>query len=334
MSEALADPKLQDEGGRIAALHRYEVLDSEPEEQFDKVTALIRTVLSVPISTVSLIDADRQWLKSCAVRDGVSLGIEMPRNASFCTHTIKSREPLIISDTLLDPRFVENEAVTGAPYIRSYLGVPLQTPDGYNVGSLCAIDIVPRDFSGEQVDMLKAFAAIVVDELELRNIARIDSLTGAVSRRGFLEETGKALSTFARHGLESSLIMFDIDHFKSINDKYGHAVGDVVLRSVSSVCEVLARNTDVFGRLGGEEFAILLRDTSTAGAMVAAERYRAEFARLNFDDYPDLYFTASFGVAGIAVDQTPESWLAAADKALYVAKRGGRNQCCLADYSD
>ena len=320
------DPKLHDETARQAALDRYDVLDTPPEEPFDRITALVRTVLDVPISTVSLIDRDRHWFKA---QTGLDFN-ESSRDISFCTQTIRTHEPLVIPDTRADPRFASNPAVIGPPSIGSYVGVPLQTPDGYNIGSLCAMDHVARNFTPHQIDMLKSFAGIVVDELELRSLARLDQLTGAISRRGFLEEAGRAIARLSRYDSPAALIMFDIDHFKLINDSYGHPSGDAVLSAVGACCRSLIRECDSFGRLGGEEFAILLPDTGRTNARAAAERCREALALMPIPGHPEIHITASFGVATLTPNATLEQWLAAADAALYAAKRNGRNQCQVA----
>jgi GAF domain-containing protein len=148
----LEDVKLHDEPGRLAALHRYEILDTPKESSFERITGLVKTVLNVPMCAVSLIDTDRQWFKSCV---GLTVS-QTTRNISFCTHTIMERQPLHIPDATLDARFAENPLVTGDPFIRSYLGVPLSTPDGYNIGSLCAIDTKARTFSIDQIAVLQS----------------------------------------------------------------------------------------------------------------------------------------------------------------------------------
>lgn len=323
----MTDAKLQDEPGRLAALHRYEVLDTPKESAFERITGLVKTVLNVPMCAVSLIDTDRQWFKSC-------VGLTAPQTArdiSFCTHTIQRREPMNIPDATMDDRFRDNPLVTGDPHIRSYLGVPLSTPDGYNVGSLCAIDVKPRDFSPEQVGVLSSFAALVVDELELRRIAQTDHLTGASTRRSFSLELEKALAQYRRSGVRAALIMLDIDHFKKINDTYGHPAGDVVLKSVAAELGKQLRSNDTLGRLGGEEFGILLRDTDGATAGDIAERFRLALERVNIDHEPKLSVTASFGLSMLdeSVDSV-DAWMSSADGALYEAKRGGRNRCCKA----
>jgi GAF domain-containing protein len=179
----VSDCKLSDEQGRLAALNRYEVLDTGPEKPFDKITGLVQNVMNVSIAAVSLVDVQRQWFKSI---QGLEVA-ETPRNVAFCHHTIQRREPMVVTDASLDPRFSDNPPVTGEPYIRAYTGVPSETPDGCNLGSLCAIDYRPRQFDAQQVAILTSFAKLVVDELELRQVASTDGLTGAPTRRGFME---------------------------------------------------------------------------------------------------------------------------------------------------
>ena len=323
----MVDAKLQDEPGRLAALHRYEVLDTPREAPFERITGLVRAVLSVPISTLSLIDSDRQWYKSCVGMDSMDL----PREFSFCTHTIQAREPLVVPDTLQDARFARYPTVTGEPFIRSYLGVPLSSPDGYNLGALCALDVKPRDFSPGQIEVLKSFAALAVDELELRKIAQIDSLTGAATRRSFLLEMEKTISKFLRRGQAASLLTMDIDHFKRVNDTFGHPAGDAVLRTVSNRLQAILRKEDLLGRLGGEEFGILLPDIDLHQAFLVAEKLRGALQDTPVLLSEALQVTASFGIAALEVDSaSPELWLSKADQALYSAKRTGRNKCCVA----
>ncbi|HEX8382493.1 MAG TPA: sensor domain-containing diguanylate cyclase [Sphingomonas sp.] len=326
----MTDAPLLDEEARLSALHRYDVLDSAPEAQFDKIVDLVRTVFRVPIATVTLVAQDRQWFKA---RLGLAAS-ETPRGVSFCTHTIQQREALVVPDAHADPRFASSPLVVGDPFVRSYAGVPLRTPDGYNVGALCAMDTQPRDFSPAEIAILANFASLVVDEFELRQIARRDQLTGALTRRGFVEQAAKEIARHQRYGRPGSLLMLDVDHFKSVNDTYGHPAGDQVLRLLADLCGEAMRPNDVLGRIGGEEFALLLPETDAAEALVAADRFRALIAARPFTlaDGTALPITASFGVAELNRDiDGVDSWLAAADAPLYAAKRGGRNRCCLAE---
>ncbi len=318
------NPDGGDEAGRLSALRRLDVLDTAPEAPFDKIVGLVRTVLSVPIATVTLVDAHRQWFKA---RAGLAAG-ETPRRYSFCTHTVAARAPLMIEDALLDARVAGSPLVTGEPHIRAYLGVPLITPDGHAVGALCALDTVPRTFAPTQVDLLANFANLVVDELELRQIAVTDQLTGAMSRRGFLDAAAREVARCRRYGRTGSIAMLDVDHFKRINDRHGHAAGDAVLRRLGSLCAETMRPNDVFGRLGGEEFAILLAETPADQSMIAMERLRKAIATTAFDigGGERLAVTASIGVADLGTSETADAWLAAADSGLYQAKANGRNR--------
>lgn len=317
--------KLNDETGRLAALRRYAVLDTPAEEPFDKLTELVRNVLGVPIAAVSLIDAERQWFKSIA---GLA-ACETSREVSFCAHTIKRHEPLVVPDTALDLRFAKNPLVTGEPWIRSYLGIPLETPDGYNLGALCAIDTRPRHFDASQIAVMQSFADLVLNELELRQIAMSDGLTGAMTRRGWVEAAEREIARAKRHGTEASIIVLDADHFKLVNDVYGHPAGDAVLRTISQRCRDALRDSDLLGRIGGEEFAVLLPETGAQGATELAERLREAIVASPVDaNGTPLRVTASFGICALGDRiRTVEAWLALADGPLYEAKAAGRN-CC------
>ncbi len=157
-----------DDQARVEALREYGILDTEAEESFDRVTRLVARVLEVPIALVSLVDVDRQWFKSCVGLDVT----QTPRDVAFCTHAIMSDEVFVVPNVLADERFRDNPLVTDGPNIRAYAGAPLLTGHGFRLGTLCAIDTRPRQFSHSQLDTLRDLAAMVVDELELRRAAR------------------------------------------------------------------------------------------------------------------------------------------------------------------
>ena len=180
---------------RLAALQRYDVLDTPPEEAFDRITRLTKTVLRMPIVTVTFIDAQRQWFKS---RQGMK-DSETLREIAFCNEAIKQQGPFIVPDALRDPRFADNPSVTGEPHIRFYGAVPLRTRDGYTIGTLCSIDRAPRELSSEEVGLLTDLAHMVMDELELRVLATTDCLTGVLSRRAFRDEAARDFALARRH---------------------------------------------------------------------------------------------------------------------------------------
>ncbi len=152
------------EAARLAALTRYEILDTDSEENFDRVTALAARIFEVPIALVSLIDKDRLWFKSCVGLDAESMG----RDGAFCDYTIRQDEVFVVSDAAADPRFCGCAVVVGAPFIRFYAGAPLITSDGFRLGALCILDTVPRMLSQSQAASLQDLAAVIVRELESR----------------------------------------------------------------------------------------------------------------------------------------------------------------------
>lgn len=311
------------EESRLAALRRYEILDSPPEEAFDRITRLVRSVLQVPMSVVSLVDRDRQWFKS---RQGVA-ATQTARNISFCNYTIRDTEPLIVADALADPRFAKSPLVRGEPHIRFYAGVPLCTHDGHNLGALCAMDTRPRNLSAEQVEMLADLARLVVDELELRLIASVDSLTGVMTRRALIDAGRRDVARALRYSRNLSCLMIDADHFKAVNDRFGHAVGDLVLQGIAATCRLQLRAGDYLGRIGGEEFAVILPETGSDEAFEVAERLRKAIAAEPIaGPAGDVRVTASIGAATLARPQDLETLMANADAALYAAKADGRNR--------
>jgi len=154
----------KDESGRLHALESYGILDTAPEEDLDALTRLTAELLDVPIALVSIVDRDRQWFKS---RYGLDVP-ETPRDVSFCGHVVCDDRALVVGDALSDERFRDNPLVTGDPTVRFYAGLPLRTPDGHVLGTLCAIDRRPRALSAAQQKQIEVLAGQVMARLELR----------------------------------------------------------------------------------------------------------------------------------------------------------------------
>ena len=194
------------------------------------------------------------------------------------------------------------------------------------------ISIVPiKNESGE----VAYFAAIERDltehkmlESRLEVLASTDMLTGLPNRLATMNKAAKEFARTKRYNRPLSIVMIDIDHFKSINDNHGHAAGDQVLQNVGNICSDTLRDSDVLGRIGGEEFILLLPDTPKSNAEQVAERMRARLANttIKYGEL-ELTITASFGVASFTVDDgSLEEIIERADTAMYAAKNGGRNQ--------
>ena len=313
------------ERDRLDALDRLDVLDTPPEPEFDRIARLIKNIFGVDIAIVSMIDAHRQWYKACI---GMPVS-EVPRNESFCKLTIREAEPVIAPDATRDPRFRDSPYVQGEPFIRFYAGVQLRTSEGHAIGTLCAIDSQPHDFGDREIDILRDLAAVVMTEVELKQLAATDVLTGALSRRAFKEDGANAVALSQRHDNHLSCIAVDLDYFKKINDTYGHAAGDKVLTVAAGILKEHLRQSDIVARIGGEEFAILLPHTSQAGALEAAEKLRQRIEATAVDiGGRKIGVTASFGVSQLDSDAKDiDSLLARADTALYEAKAKGRNKC-------
>jgi diguanylate cyclase (GGDEF)-like protein len=161
-------------------------------------------------------------------------------------------------------------------------------------------------------------------------LATVDALTGCLNRRAFMERLERELDRVSRYQTEFSVLMIDLDRFKTVNDSRGHLVGDSVLRQMGDLLRREVRSVDLAARYGGEEFVIVLPETDTEGALVFAERLRKRVQQANFAEMGDpLNITVSIGVACASSDEdvpTPDSLIERADEALYRAKNQGRNR--------
>ncbi len=159
------------ENERLESLRVLNILDTPHEERYDRITRLVAKFFQVPVAYVSLVDRNRQWFKS---KQGFDI-CETPRDISFCGHTILRDDTLVIPDATRDPDFADNPVVTGPPGVRFYAGHPLSGPGGYKIGTLCILDMKPKEFGPEKVKELKDFAAMVEHELNLVDALRLQS---------------------------------------------------------------------------------------------------------------------------------------------------------------
>ncbi|WP_019603998.1 GGDEF domain-containing protein [Teredinibacter turnerae] len=197
--------------------------------------------------------------------------------------------------------------------------IPLTDTRG-QVNHIC---LIIYDVTEVAVNRLQLQAA----NAKLHTLSRTDGLTGLLNRKSWETELHVEFRRFQRHQHGSSLLMFDIDHFKKVNDTYGHPTGDEVIRRTAKVVKDALRDIDVAGRYGGEEFAVILTDTDANGAKVVAERLRTTIEQLTINhEGNSLQFTISLGIAELNPAITdPGAWIEAADRALYKAKHAGRN---------
>lgn len=313
----------KNEEKRINALRRYNILDTAPETEFDNIIRLVQSTFKVPMAAISFIDTDRQWFKAAY---GLDIS-ETPRDIAFCDHTIRDESVMIVPDAKSDRRFDSNPFVTSDPGIMCYMGAPLKTPDGQNIGSLCVIGTEPRDFSAAEAEILEGFATLVVSQLELRQTANLDTLTHVMSRGAFLDQVDAAVKAYKSQAIGATLAILDIDKFKELNDRYGHPVGDKILQEFVNSCLASLRSEDLVGRLGGDEFAILLRGVTPTIAASILSRVHENLSEIKLQSHPEIKVSASIGHCAISDDiEDRNTWLQKADEALYNAKNAGRSR--------
>lgn len=310
------------EAKRLETLRSLGILDTAPEERFDRVTRLAKRLFGVEIVLVSLVDANRQWFKS---RQGLD-ATETPRDISFCGHTILRNEVLVVNDALDDERFHDNPLVSGDPKIRFYAGYPLQAPNGEKLGTLCLIDPAPRGLDPDELELLGDLAGMVEGEFAALEAATIDSLTGLTNRLGFETIAAHALAATQRQERPLTLLFVDLDRFKQINDRFGHAEGDRALVSIARILQDTFRGSDVVARMGGDEFCVLLTLTGAADTKRPLEGLEEAVATWNETNGSDFDLAYSVGLVEYDPERHREvaDLLAEADGAMYAHKQARR----------
>lgn len=341
MEEMISVPRPKNESERLAALRRYRQLDRVAEKDFELLTKVAAEICDVPFALISLVDDDH-------VSSVASIGMPnaiYERDQTCCSWAILQDGMLEIPDLSLDQRTARLRFLT-EDGMRMYAGTSLSTKDGFHIGTLCVLDRQPRVLSDHQRELLSGLARQVMALLDLRaheqmltealarerHLASVDMLTGLLNRRVLFERFNAEIDRSRRYNAPLSLALIDLDHFKVINDTFGHAAGDAVLSSVGEIINSSIRSSDIAGRYGGEELCIVLPQTTAEGAYALAESLRKliEESVLTVDS-KNITVTASIGVATWKTDcKDAQQILAAADEALYNAKRDGRNKTVLA----
>jgi diguanylate cyclase (GGDEF)-like protein len=343
----------ENERERLRELERYRILDTLPEQAYEDLVKIAAGICGTPMALVSLIDHERQWFKA---RTGIDAP-ETPRDIAFCAHAINQPDELfIVQDARVDERFSDNPLVTEDPNIRFYAGAPLVTPSGYALGTLCVIDREPRELEPFQIEAMRGLSRQVVALFELRRAHRelrhhveernwyeqqlrdyqkdleqenlhltrqsgTDALTGVANRHA-LNAALEWRFERAREGERLHLAIVDIDHFKAINDRHGHQVGDQMLVAVARVLREQCADQATVARAGGEEFMLLLPGVDGTAATAWCERIRAAVATMD----AGIAVTVSMGLADYREGDSPNELYVRADRALYAAKSGGRNR--------
>jgi diguanylate cyclase (GGDEF)-like protein len=333
-------PQPPDEAERLAALHRLPLLDTPPDEDFDFLVELAARLCDAPHAFFSLVDADRVWIKASA---GHYVPSATAREDSLCAWSILEDGGLSIPDLAADARSATLPTTLGPPRFRMYHGVNVTTAEGHRLGALCVLDTRPRTLDLDQRRVLSRLARQAMALVELRaqqrqlahahaqieTLASVDELTGLAHRRVLMERLGQEVERARRFGAPVSVVLIDLDQFKTVNDLYGLAVGDQVLRNVGMQLKSHLRSLDVAGRHAGEQLCLVLPGTPPGGGLEVANSLRETIAGyVHRCDRQILSVTASFGVSGLEPGATGSvsALLKAADAALQRAKEHGRNR--------
>ncbi|WP_198299174.1 GGDEF domain-containing protein [Bordetella genomosp. 13] len=308
------------EQARLDALADLQVLDGGPDALFERIARLARAALRFPIGYVSIIGRHHEIIKTRTALP-VSTG---SRETAFAAYALHSPEPLVVPDTTEDPRFARFPQVVDAPHIRACWSTPLATRAGMQVGALSLLDHVPRPATAEALATLKDFGRLAAECMELRAQASTDVLTGVQSRRAFLAEGERVFNSRLPERQALSCVILDLDDFRRLNDALGHDAGDDALRQIGGILRESLRPDTSIGRIGGEEFAVLLPGEGLHGAHTVSERLRRHLERLADQGFPGL--SASCGLAErIASDRGFTDLLDRASQQAYVARHAGRN---------
>ncbi|NVK56708.1 MAG: GAF domain-containing protein [Alteromonadaceae bacterium] len=260
-------PQLPDENERIKTLQNLNILDTPPEERFDRITKLASRIFQVPIALVSLIDTDRQWFKSSA---GLS-ACETERDISFCGHAIEHDDIFIIENATEDHRFFDNPLVTGEPHIRFYAGCPLVHPNGHRLGTLCLIDQKPRTLSDTFRKTLYDLAAVAQLELIENQLTKVDDETGFHNQSGFLEIGNIILPVCDELNLPVSAAIIEIDGLEALQHLSPYTA---VLSIIADTFNLEYRSSDLVCRYDQNTFCSLVTNACRETTFATANKVR------------------------------------------------------------
>ncbi len=306
-------PIPMNEYDRLEALLELDVLDTPPNERLDEIVGLAADLCGAPMAALSLVDSNRQWFKS-------SRGLpcsETSRDDAFCAHTIMSESVMVVSDARTDARFFDNRLVTEEGF-RFYAGAPLISLSGHAIGTICVIDTVARSIEPWQQKMLEILARQAMAQLQLhrlvddhndvlddldmahRNLhflATHDPLTGVLNRRAVTDLIDGLAVANAGRSVASALMFIDLDHFKDVNDAYGHEAGDRVLVTIADRIHLGARGDDAVARLASDEFVVVIPNAARYAPEALARRLHEAIAVPVEHQGASISVSASIGIA-------------------------------------
>jgi diguanylate cyclase (GGDEF)-like protein len=268
-----AAPFASDETGRLFALQELRLLDTPPEARFDRVVQLAARITGAPIGIMSVVAERRIFFKSSygTKPARIQLG-QPPREYWFCSHIVASGLPLVVADARDDDRFRDITTVTADPGLVAYAGVPIRAFGGQIIGALAVLDTQVRRFPESDVAALADLATLIEAELSPLPYVTTDALTGTMNARSF-ERLGDRMLEFGDgRGLVSVMLRADVAGLDHINRTHGSEIGDRVLVDAAQLLERTVRGSDLLGRIGSDEFGILLVGADTNAARLVIDR--------------------------------------------------------------
>lgn len=328
------------ENQRLKELYELDILHDEPDAVLQEVVEKTAKIFDVPVSVISLVLENRQWFKThVGLPKDLNECRQTPREISFCTHVVESRQPLVITNAPKDERFSNNSLVIQQGF-RFYAGVPLMTRNKNVIGTLCIYDYKERQFFDDDIRLLSLFADRAMAQFELkrdlaearrekeryRYLSIMDTFLDIYNRQFLMDMVEAECRRSHRFRRPFAFLLLDVDHFKQINDHYGHMIGDHVLQDIVKIIKASVREVDIIGRFGGDELAVAMPEADSEIAHKVAERLKDAVAGHRFFyQGQKVDVTVSIGI-GSADAASMEEVLQSADRALYKAKGQGRNQ--------
>lgn len=326
---------------RLLAVRSLNAIHNSPTPELEILAELARSVFETPYAAINIIDEDWQRIAGQA---GLKIA-ECSRDMSICTRVVFDDELLVLPDLMEEPELKAAPFVLDDPYFRFYAGAPVRLENGLPVGAFCVLDQKPRRFSPGEEESLMRFAQIAsallrlqksnllmgIAENSLRAAAMTDPLTRFFNRSALENLVDSALSSAIAAGRHFGVLYLDMDGFKSINDRFGHNVGDEVLCEAASRIRSVIRTDDIVVRMGGDEFAIFVPDPTDRSALVSlSERLLAAFRAPFAVEGVSVSARLSIGAA-LAPDDgaTRALLLRNVDSALYQAKAAGRDRVAI-----
>lgn len=336
----------EEEEKRLEAVKALNLLDKPEEERFERLTRLARRHFQASACAITLVDRERKF---CVAQQGLEQREYPLEKGVTCCKVVSSRRPLVVTDLAESYRSTATQELSQNHGMKFYAGVPIFSPEGLPVGTLCIFDHKARDFNRRELESLADFAALVQDELSLRRAitikrelisqveslrmrAYIDPLTEVWNRGAILGLLSQEIERCHRSDRGLTVGMLDIDHFKAVNDTHGHAAGDEVLKELCIRIRSAIRTYDSLGRYGGEEFVLVFPESGAEAGPELGERIRKIVEQTPFEIRSALSIpiTVSIGIAKLLPSDDSTDILGRADKALYTAKNSGRNRVCIA----